>query len=559
MSIPSSSDASAASAQSLDTAVPASSVLEKDVPLSQSLIWRRQRDFYVQRGLKAWTDDRVPSYITNNPFTAELYARIVFAFLKDAIELTRNETHPLSPAHPLRILELGAGSGKFSFLFLRELTALLRAHNIPAQSVRYCMTDCAPAVVDEWSRNVNLGESASTGILEFERFQSGEPIQSAFLAGRSPASLESLRGPLVVIANYVFDSLPNDAFVIQSGEISESLVTTSLPASGSEAGPETPPIVGYATSRLAFSFTNNPVAPQRYANSIWNKLLDGYRGSLPSGTTILFPCGALSVLETITRFSGGRMLVLAGDKGCAYREELALSQGAPAFEFHAPDCFSQMVNFDALEKYFEAIGGHALLPEKHAPSFSICGFLAHRTEDRFTATESAYHDIQESFGPEDLFALLAWLNAHMEEMNVPQILAALRLTRWDATALMRLFPVLAPQLRTVVSERHDLREAVLRTWRNHYPLRRTDNVLAFQCGVILLELRFFEEAISMFRASDKLLGPSAPNSYNLGLAAKALGRHKEALDAMKEACRLDPNFQPAQDSLCKLEDRGPGS
>ena len=45
--------------------------------------------------------------------------------------------------NPLRILELGAGTGKFSYLFLRKLTALLRGHNVPLHLVRYCMTDAS--------------------------------------------------------------------------------------------------------------------------------------------------------------------------------------------------------------------------------------------------------------------------------------------------------------------------------------------------------------------------------------------------------------------------------
>ena len=58
-------------------------LLEENVPLSCSLIWRRQREFYTQRGAKAWTDDRVPSFITNNPFIAEIYARIVAGFVAE--------------------------------------------------------------------------------------------------------------------------------------------------------------------------------------------------------------------------------------------------------------------------------------------------------------------------------------------------------------------------------------------------------------------------------------------------------------------------------------------
>src|SRR5438445_10777574 len=117
--------------------------LERDMPLSQSLIWRLQREFYVQRGLKAWAEDLVPNFITSNPFIAEIYASIVAGFLGDCMELSRLESRPLSPEKPLRILELGAGAGKFSYLFLRRLAAVLRARDIPLRTVRYCMTDCS--------------------------------------------------------------------------------------------------------------------------------------------------------------------------------------------------------------------------------------------------------------------------------------------------------------------------------------------------------------------------------------------------------------------------------
>src|SRR5262249_34445227 len=159
------------------------------------------------------------------------------------------------------------------------------------------------------------------------------------------------------------------------------------------------------------------------------------------------PSGSLAALEEIVRFSDGRMLVVAADKGFAHEDILSISQVPPAFEFHAENCFSQLVNLDAIGKYFEAIGGRGLGPDKHKASVNIAAFLANRAGERFPAVESAYRETQQAFGPDDLFTVLAWLNAHMEEMTVPQILAVLRMTRWDTTAFMRLFPVLARQLR----------------------------------------------------------------------------------------------------------------
>jgi hypothetical protein len=520
--------------------------LETDVPLSQSVIWRLQRDFYVQRGLKAWTEDMVPSYITNNPFIAEIYAEIVAAFLVDCMEPAWGESRPLSPENPLRIVELGAGTGKFSYLFLRKITALLRARNIAPRILRYCMTDCSESLIADWHANRYLAVFVEQGILEFRLHGAEDEAVSQSAAEGDPGSAKQAKGPLVVIANYVFDSLPQDAFIIANGQISEALVTT---AGGNEHG-GAPSLGG-----VRLSFRNVPLSPDRYADKSWNHTLEQYRSRVPAAT-VLFPFAALRLLQQVSKSSDGRMLVLAADKGFMHEEELALSQGPPALEFHASShCFSQVVNFDAISKYFAAIGGETLLPQKHFSSLSICAFVQRRPGDEFSATGKAYEQALAGFGPDDLFALMSWLNAHMEEVSVLQALALLRLTRWDTTALLRLFPVIARQLHTVSAERNDLRQAVLNTWDNHYPVGPAENVLAFNCGAILLALRFFADAFTMFKTSQEVLGPSAATSYNLGLCLMGLERTSEAMAFMVEACDLDPTFEPAKETIEKLKSR----
>src|SRR5260221_12711735 len=113
--------------------------LEVDVPLSESVIWRLQGEVYSRRGLAAWTEDSIPHYITNNPFIAEVYAQIVFGFYCDCLAAHSKDSPPPSPRHPLRLLELGAGCGRFAFLFLRHLRALLEASGLAADRIRYCM------------------------------------------------------------------------------------------------------------------------------------------------------------------------------------------------------------------------------------------------------------------------------------------------------------------------------------------------------------------------------------------------------------------------------------
>ena len=533
-------------------------VLESDVSFSQSVIWRLQREFYAQRGLKAWTEDLVPSYITNNPFIAEIYAQMVFGYLTDCMKGPQTGSRPLSAENPLRILELGAGTGKFSYLFLRKITVLLRDKKIAPQALRYCMSDCSESLLAEWLASRYLAEFASAGILEFKLIRA-EGEGNAFSApkAKADASATEMNGPLVVIANYVFDSLPQDAFIIANEQISEVLVSTTE-AAGSRASGASGDSSG-ALNRLQLSFKNVSLSPDRYADKSWNGILERYRTHAPAAT-ILFPSAALGLLQQLRNSSDGRMLVLAADKGFVREEHLALSQGPPALEFHASGhCFSQQVNFDAFARYFWADGGEAFLPEKHFSSLSICAFIAHRPGDDFPAIRAAYQQSQSTFGPDDLFALMSWLNAHLEEVSIVQALALLRLTRWDTTAFLRLFPVIARQLRTAATERNNLLQAVRNIWGNHYPVTATENVLAFQCGAVLLELRFFADALGMFRASERQLGRTAATSYNLGLCALGLGNSAEALNYMVEACKLDPGFEPARNSRLKPEQEQAGS
>jgi Putative S-adenosyl-L-methionine-dependent methyltransferase len=513
-------------------------VLETSVPLSQSVIWRLQSDYYAQRGLKAWTEDEVPSYITNNPFIAEVYAGVVAAFFQDSLGHATEHSQWISPENPLRILELGAGTGKFSYLFLRKLLPLLREANIPPQTVRYLMTDCSEELVAHWRRNDYLRQFSSAGILEFEVFRAGSDDAAGIF---SPAKAGA--APLVVIANYFFDSLPQDAFGIHEGEISEALVTSS---GGSSEGPP-------SLDDVQLSFTNDHVSPQRYKDPVWNAILHGYSSRLPSAT-LFFPSATLALLQQLKQVSDGRMLVLAADKGFAYEQELALAQGPPVLEFHASRrCFSAMVNLHAISSYFAATGGLALLPPKHFTNLNVCAFVTRRPQDEFLLTRKAYQQAVEAFGPDDLFTVMSWLNAYLDNISVPQALALLRLTRWDTTAFLRLFPAVAPKLRSVVAERNDLREAVLRVWENRYPVSPTDNLLAFNCGVVLLELRFHAAAAEMFKLSEQLMGKTATTSYNRGLCALGLEDRAQALTHMREACRLDPAFEAARSSRERLE------
>src|SRR5512136_2422752 len=118
-------------------------VLERDCRLSESMLWGVQRRYYSQQGIQAWSRSKVPHFITCNPAIAAAYAEVVLGFLRDGQAV-------LDPGQPVYIVELGAGAGRFGYLFLRKFAAL--APRSPLRDVRwtYVLTDFAEETIAYW-------------------------------------------------------------------------------------------------------------------------------------------------------------------------------------------------------------------------------------------------------------------------------------------------------------------------------------------------------------------------------------------------------------------------
>src|SRR5438132_8998 len=138
-------------------------VLESGMPLAQSMVWQLQRTFYADQGVAAWSQSGVPQSITNSPIIARAYARIVLGFLRDM-------SAELNPNEPVYIVELGAGSGRFAYRFLKAFTALREETSDADQRFTYVLTDAAPSVLDYWRDNPRLQPFVAAGVLDFAHF-----------------------------------------------------------------------------------------------------------------------------------------------------------------------------------------------------------------------------------------------------------------------------------------------------------------------------------------------------------------------------------------------------
>src|SRR5438067_8136028 len=111
--------------------------LETRERLSRSCLWRLQRAFFNQRGLAAWSEGIVPHYVTSNPRMAAAYVHMALAFLRASAAAVQ-----ASLGQRAYILELGAGSGRFAYRFLKKLQAL------HGPAITYVITDIAERTLD---------------------------------------------------------------------------------------------------------------------------------------------------------------------------------------------------------------------------------------------------------------------------------------------------------------------------------------------------------------------------------------------------------------------------
>ena len=120
---------------------------------------------------------------------------------------------------PLYVVELGAGPGRFAHGFRRELDAFVEALPFALPPIVYVMTDLGESTIEQWAANPALDDER----FDFARFDVGG--DGVLQLRRRGVALDRLANPLVVIANYVFDSIPADAFAISDGGLQECLVT----------------------------------------------------------------------------------------------------------------------------------------------------------------------------------------------------------------------------------------------------------------------------------------------------------------------------------------------
>lgn len=497
-------------------------VIEERKRFSQSKIWHAQREYYDQQGIEAWSGD-VPFYITSNAYISGTYATLMIRFIQDWVR-----KHPDSVEHTFYVIELGTGSGQFSYYFLRYFDRL--RHSLQLDHIKFCyvMSDFTEANVNFWREHPALKNFVDRGMLDFAIFDVEHDESVTLTESKKVISAKSLHNPLTVIANYLFDSVVSDVFNVEDGKLHESLVTVRTGPDNADGDKPK------SWEKVDVTYDDVAISGDYYDDPLFNKVLHSYTDDLDSGA-FFFPIGSLRVIRQLLALSKGNLLLLTSDKGHINIEELE-DEAHPELDFHGS--FSVMVNYEAIGRYFKLQQGDFYM---QCPRDAIvtAAFLLGDKISACTEFQFALDQMVSEFSPADYFNIYEMIEDEPDECKLDTLASALSLSRWDPG----LYDDVSERISDLIDEADQdlidyLDRYLYRVAENYYHLPGSNDTI-FAVGTFYQEIGEYEKALEFYEQSRQYFPSTWEVEFNCGFCYHQMEQYEQAIAYFKKALLHD--------------------
>lgn len=523
-------------------------LLESGKRLSECLLWEMQENYYANAGIAAW--NHIPFYPTSNPFIADIYAEVLLGVFQDI--------HPsLNREEPIYLIELATGTGTFSFYFMKAFYEKMAAFSA-LKDLRfiYVMTDFAEKNFSAWRESPNLKPFLEANRLDFAIFRPEDQDRITLSERRVTLSADTVKNPVVAIANYFFDSIRQDAFRVDHGKLLEGRLTFQVPT---VTACEEDPVK--ALAQLVKTETYTPVDPEYYPDPTRNTLLQQYLEYFEQGS-ILFPTGALGCLENLLTLSDNNLILLSSDKGFTYTDYMQGHFEHSYTPHHG--AFSFMVNYDAIRRYFEAHQGtFYATPDRNPMMATGMGILLKDFLTEKSPLEWSQYLFEKHLAKEnkinDLFYCQSFIfhsNAKTSREMMNAYFALLRMSGHDPV----IFCGCADEIYNILHEIEDeqrtrLLEELEAVRANVYMHRRDHNVL-FWVGKLYYGMNKTDEALEAFTEAVKHFGESDCHSmYHIAACHEMQGRDELALAYYQKAAQYLTSCEITRNAIERLSKR----
>lgn len=546
-------------------------VLEDFTRCSESHLWKLMMSFYDRKGPDSWAQGIVPHFITCNAFIGRSYAQVLHGYIRDCMA---PGGVGLDVTKPLYVVELGTGSGKFSYFMLKALEEMQATCPFPFDKIVYVMTDFTKTNFDFWKEHPRLQKYFDAGNLEAGIFDAVNDHEIHLTSGKVLGA-GNVDNPLCVVANYLFDTLCHDIFQVENGVLKEGLVSV-----GSRAPEEPDPLDPVIIQRFDNEYQYAPIEPSYYTDEDGDELhlqriLEWYkdyfgREDPQVGASLLVPIGALRALRHLSAMSSGRIIVISGDKGNNNPEHFR-GLGDPHIAVHGS--FSVMVNYHAIGSYFTSRGGFAVHNPQEEASLKVSCFVLsgddHQLGESFLGDEMNRKDEQRAarwpnlmaafdqhvtkFGPNDFFVMQKSIKDDNSQPSLKSIIALLKLSDFDPDVFWKFRDGILNALNTCGEKlRADLCRGIPRVWENYFLLDK-DKDIAFEIGRFYYGIRDYANALRYYKDSSDEIGEHHVTWHNMGLCYYSQDKPQTAHTFFCKALEKEPGYEKANSWKTRVE------
>jgi tetratricopeptide (TPR) repeat protein len=507
-------------------------ILEAEKPLSQSMLWKLQTDFFANQGPEAWIKGIVPQYITTNPYIANLYAKTVFGYCRDYVsreDFDKNTT--------IYIMELASGVGRFTYTFLKRLLHIIENSSLKGLKFKYIVTDLAERNIEYWQSHSFLKPYFESGVLDCATFDMAQDEEIRLRNSGEVLAKGSLKNPLILFANYTFDSLPQDTFYVNKGELFEGLITITSQNEKGDAEDKS------ILAGLDYYYTDKQIQGSGYyEDSNYNDILLFYKNRLED-TAFSLPVIALRCIDRLKKLFNDDIIMISADKGYKKVEDMYKNYH-PYLSKHG--CISMTVNFHALELYFKGLGGKAIHSIYEHENVNMSLFLLNQSSHNFVETIMAYNEIIESIGPDDFYIIKKAVVPLSKSFTTKELLTFLSFTVWDARTFLEFYNTLLERIESEEDFPKDELIAVIhKVWEHYFPIGEEGD-LAYCLGSISGYFGYDSDALKFFKSSLEFYGEDAAIYYEMALCYYNLQERQKAWSCTEKSLALDPNFEESK-------------
>jgi tetratricopeptide (TPR) repeat protein len=504
-------------------------ILEAEKPLSQSMLWTLQKDFFANQGPEAWSKGIVPQYITTNPYIANLYAKTIFGYCRDYAareDFDKNTT--------IYIMELAAGVGRFTYTFLKRFLHIIENSSLKRLKFKYIVTDFAERNIEYWQNHSFLKPYFESGILDCATFDMAEDEEVRLRNSGEVLTKGNLKNPLILIANYTFDSLPQDTFYVDKGYLYEGLITITRPEGNTDTEDKS------ILAGLDYYYTDEQISgTDYYEDKDYNNILLYYKDHLED-TAFYMPIIALRCIFRLRKLFNDDIVLISADKGYKNEEDMDKNYH-PFLSKHG--CISMTVNFHALELYFKGLSGKAIHSLYEHENVNMSLFMLSSSSHDFIETSMAYNEIIESIGPDDFYLIKRGVVPLSSSLTTKELLTFMRFTVWDARTFLECYNLILERLAKEEDfPKEELITVINKVWENYFPIGEEGD-LAYYLGTILAYLGHDNEALELFESSCEFYGESAESIYEIALCYYNLGQLEISLEYAEKSLALDPDYE----------------